>query len=375
VTPRLDGEVGPDAPLRVRSRLDRTDSGGSTLSASSAPARTADGQPDQYYDFNENMAVTSATHYPAGYTYPTARDGVGGKHASAYSADAPVFPTTGYRGSGARFTAAATDKLNIGGSDLAPPWTVAAWARRETNGTDTQLMQGWNTAIKLEQNGTTNRVGVTTYGVGDYSFAYTVPLNQWTHLAIVATPSGTSLYANGALVQTIAQTVALPRGAVGGNRAFGGTVDELRLYDEALSATQVSNLYAAYQDDLALGVPATASSVETAAFPASAAVDGVTTSRWSSLRSDPQWIRVDLGSVKSVDQVKLTWEAAYGRDYLVQVSNDGTNFTTIHTHVNGDGGVDDLTGLSGSGRYVRIYGTARGTTYGYSLWSLEVGGA
>ncbi|MBC6447305.1 family 20 glycosylhydrolase [Actinokineospora xionganensis] len=343
--------------------------------STATPARTANGQPDHYYDFNENMPVTSATHFPAAYPYPTARDGVGGKHASSYSAEAPTFPAAGYRGSGARFTAGAKDKLNIAGSDLAPPWTVATWVRRETDGTDTQLLRGWNTAIKLEQYKTTNRVGVTTYGVGDYSFAYTVPLNQWTHLAFVASPTGTSLYANGSLVQTIPQTVALPRGAIGGDRAFGGTLDELRIYDEALTATQVAALHDSYGTDAALGGPATSSTVETPAFPASAAVDGIASTRWSSARTDPQWIRVDLGSVKAINRVKLTWEAAYGRDYQVQVSTDGTNFTTIGSQVGGDGGVDDLTGLSGSGRYLRIYGTARGTTYGYSLWSLEVGAA
>ena len=30
--------------------------------------------------------------------------------------------------------------------------------------------------------------------------------------------------------------------------------------------------------------------------------------------------------------------------------------------------------VSGSGRYVRMYGTARGTPYGYSLWELQVYG-
>jgi hypothetical protein len=41
---------------------------------------------------------------------------------------------------------------------------------------------------------------------------------------------------------------------------------------------------------------------------------------------------------------------------------------------NGDGGVDDLAGLSGTGRYVRILGTRRGTPWGYSLWEFEVYG-
>ncbi|MFC7615692.1 discoidin domain-containing protein [Actinokineospora soli] len=261
--------------------------------------------------------------------------------------------------------------MNVAGSDVAPPWTVATWVRREVAGTDTQLMRGWNSAIKVEQNRTTNKVGITTYGVGDYAFDYTLPLNQWTHLALVATPTGTTLYADGQAVQTIPQSIALPRGAIGGDRAFGGSLDELRIYDEALSAAQVSALHAAYSD-VALGQPVTASSVETAAFPASAAVDGIASTRWSSVRSDPQWLRIDLGATRSVQRVRLTWEAAYARDYQVQVSADGTTYTTIRTVVGGDGGVDDLTGLSGSGRYLRILGTARGTTYGYSLWSAEV---
>src|SRR3954454_13401200 len=63
---------------------------------------------------------------------------------------------------------------------------------------------------------------------------------------------------------------------------------------------------------LSQGKPATASSTENAGTPASAAVDGNTTStRWSSAFSDPQWIQVDLGQSASITQVVLTWEAAY----------------------------------------------------------------
>ncbi|HVK22398.1 MAG TPA: family 20 glycosylhydrolase [Actinokineospora sp.] len=334
--------------------------------------RTPTGQPDHYYDFNSSWKATSATHFPDGYTFTTARDGVGGLHASSLPAHGPALPATGLRGSGARFTANVIDRLQIGGADVAPPWTVATWIRREANGTDTQLLRGTNSSIKVEQNGTTNRVGITQYGVGDFSFNYTLPLNVWTHLAIVAAPTGTTLYANGVAVQTITQTVPLAQASIGGDRAFGGTLDELRVYDEALSATQVAALHSAYQSDMALGQPVTASGVETAAFPESNVADGIPTTRWSSLRADPQWIRVDLGSVKAVNRVRLSWEAAYGRDYQIQVSTDGVNFTTVRTVTGGDGGVDDLTGLAGSGRYVRVNGTARGTSWGYSLWSVEV---
>ncbi len=46
---------------------------------------------------------------------------------------------------------------------------------------------------------------------------------------------------------------------------------------------------------LSQGRPATASSTENASFPASAAVDGNTGTRWSSAFADPQWLLVAVG--------------------------------------------------------------------------------
>lgn len=127
--------------------------------------------------------------------------------------------------------------------------------------------------------------------------------------------------------------------------------------------------------DLALGRPTTASSVESGtAFTPGLATDGDYGTRWSSQYSDPQWIQVDLGTTQQIGEVKLTWEAAYGKAYQIQTSADGTTWTTIYGTTTGSGGVNDVTGLSGSGRYVRMYGTARGTSYGYSLFEFEVYG-
>ena len=132
---------------------------------------------------------------------------------------------------------------------------------------------------------------------------------------------------------------------------------------------------AAPSANLALGRPATASSVEGAGFEAARAVDGNTTSRWASVEgSDPQWISVDLGASVSIARVVLRWEAAFGRAYQVQASHDGSTWSPLFSTSTGDGGVDDLT-VSGSGRHVRMYGTARGTTFGYSLFELEVYGS
>ena len=120
--------------------------------------------------------------------------------------------------------------------------------------------------------------------------------------------------------------------------------------------------------------PATSSSNETSTLNAPKAVDGLTNTRWSSAASNTQWISVDLGSQQSITHVRLNWEAAYGRAYQIQVSNNGTTWTTIFSTTTGNGAMDDLTGLSGTGRYVRMNGTQRGTQWGYSLWEMEVFG-
>ena len=121
--------------------------------------------------------------------------------------------------------------------------------------------------------------------------------------------------------------------------------------------------------------PVLVSSTETSSLSGDRAVDGSTTTRWASAEgSDPQWIRVDLGQAAAVHRVKLNWEVAYGKDYRIETSDDGSTFTTIKSVVGGNGAIDDLTGLTGHGRFVRLVGTRRGTSYGYSLWELEVYG-
>lgn len=124
---------------------------------------------------------------------------------------------------------------------------------------------------------------------------------------------------------------------------------------------------------LSQGRTATASSTENAGTPAAAAVDGNTGTRWSSAFSDPQWLQVDLGARATITQVNLLWEAAHGRAFQLQTSDNGSTWTTIYSTTTSAGGTQNLT-VSGAGRYVRMYGTARGTGYGYSLWEFQVYG-
>jgi hypothetical protein len=125
---------------------------------------------------------------------------------------------------------------------------------------------------------------------------------------------------------------------------------------------------------LSQGKPATASSIENAGTPASAAVDGNGTTRWSSGFSDPQWLQVDLGGTYALNRVVLNWEAAYAKAYAIQTSTDAVSWTTVYSTATGAGGSQTLD-VTGTGRYVRMYGTTRATPYGYSLWEFQVYGA
>jgi F5/8 type C domain/Fibronectin type III domain/FlgD Ig-like domain len=124
---------------------------------------------------------------------------------------------------------------------------------------------------------------------------------------------------------------------------------------------------------LSINKPATASSYTGSNTPANA-VDGNLNTAWTSSASNNQWIYIDLGSVMSISEIKLNWAAAYGQSFQIQVSNDLTTWSTIYSTTTGTGGTQDLTGLSGSGRYIRLIGTQSLNGNGYSLWEFQIYG-
>ncbi|MGY0021869.1 discoidin domain-containing protein [Streptomyces sp. cg35] len=122
----------------------------------------------------------------------------------------------------------------------------------------------------------------------------------------------------------------------------------------------------------------TASGSENAGTGPGAAVDGDAGSRWSSTFSDNAWLRVDLGATLRIDRVTLDWEAAYGKQYALEVSKNGTDWQPFYTEDAGTGGsvTAHTYPQEVTGRYVRLRGIERATPYGYSLYSFKVyGGA
>ncbi|HYR88021.1 MAG TPA: fibronectin type III domain-containing protein [Terriglobia bacterium] len=161
--------------------------------------------------------------------------------------------TTGKNGTGLSFDGL-DDKVALPATlDIAAlPFTLEAWIK-PTGFADWRAFfskrDGWaSTLIRFDVGLaiSTGNVYVTTYN-STVTFAYVPPLNAWTHLTVVATSSGTALYANGVLQETLSAvtlgTGATAAVAIGGSADdddhFAGTIDDLRVYSRALSQTEI----------------------------------------------------------------------------------------------------------------------------------------
>jgi hypothetical protein len=126
------------------------------------------------------------------------------------------------------------------------------------------------------------------------------------------------------------------------------------------------------EPDLALNKPVTVSTAigtNTGAL----AVDNDLTTRWVAGNTDPQWIAVDLGDRYAINRVRITWDAAFAKNYDIQLSQDSKDWTTIKTVINNTTTVNDHVDLKAGGRYIRIRANARMAS-GYSIFSLQVYG-
>ncbi|MFD0340427.1 beta-N-acetylglucosaminidase domain-containing protein [Streptomyces sp. NPDC127117] len=123
--------------------------------------------------------------------------------------------------------------------------------------------------------------------------------------------------------------------------------------------------------DLLRTATASSSGDETADFPASAAADGDPETRWSSPVEDNAWWQAELPRSARIGRVVLNWQDAYATRYRLQVSSDGRSWRTAATVRDGRGGRESVRMDAKDARYLRVQGDARGSEFGYSLWSVE----
>ena len=128
--------------------------------------------------------------------------------------------------------------------------------------------------------------------------------------------------------------------------------------------------------DLALMKPTSCSGVETSATGSDMAVDGVSTTRWSSAWLDGQWWQVDLQHQVLPSSIGIIWEAAYAKSFNVQISTDNQTWQPLYTNAAFAGGTSTISNANSlSGRYLKVNCLQRVTTYGSSFYTFSVAGS
>ncbi|MFJ2594655.1 beta-N-acetylglucosaminidase domain-containing protein [Streptomyces erythrochromogenes] len=123
--------------------------------------------------------------------------------------------------------------------------------------------------------------------------------------------------------------------------------------------------------DLLRTARASSSANETAAFPASAAVDGSPSTRWSSPAVDGAWWQAELPAPARVGRLELHWQDAYPSAYRVETSADGVTWRPAAAVTSSKGGRESLRLDAPDTRFLRVTCERRATRYGCSLWSAE----
>ena len=103
----------------------------------------------------------------------------------------------------------------------------------------------------------------------------------------------------------------------------------------------------------ALQHPVTASSIQRSTA-AGWAVDGDTTTVWSSVGKSSSWLRIDLGRLVNLSAVKIFWGSDYATTYALQFLDAAGKAVGAKSQSKGDGGLDEITGLTATARYLLL---------------------
>jgi hypothetical protein len=185
-------------------------------------------------------------------------------------------------------------------------------------------------------------------------------------------------------IETVTGTLELPDGrwtcrTLGADGTYNGTanisyqngIGTLNLQSHFGTMWYLLERSNADTENLALNKTVQASSTQEPGLEEITAVEGDLTPRWSSQYNHPLFILIFLGQTTAFNTIRLHWETAYASKYLLQTSDDNTNWSTLIDEQNGNGGIDEYS-VDGNARYLRVYGTERGTSFGYALYEIEV---
>jgi hypothetical protein len=167
--------------------------------------------------------------------------------------------TTGLTGANQTYTTneaysfdGSEDYVSIGTiSSLSSGFSVAAWALFEgTSGWDDVISHDSSIAVEIRKEQSTTNIQFLSNGQ-NLTASSAITTGSWVHLVAVDDGSNRQIYIDGTQEASDANgghTFGTVNWAIGRRENFGdfyhaGDIDDVRLYDKALSSTEVSNLY------------------------------------------------------------------------------------------------------------------------------------
>lgn len=250
------------------------------------------------------------------------------------------------------------------------------------------------------------------------SFGYKVEASQKHRITIVGTYQVTKLYVDGEFKKILyaaasdpdnggnigastwtdadnnyRTTFVFPLNTIG--KDFSGYLGNIKAYNKALSVEELEAEGSLDGDvDVARNRGSYADNKNTAfwgdemrLYPAWKATDGdghVTgvsgvsvsnESRWNSSNDDTDFLMVDLGQSRTINKVVIDWEESrYGDSYEIQVSEDGTDWTTAKTVTGNTSALTTDTFSPVTGRYVKMQGVKRKANE-YCIYEMKVYGS
>lgn len=126
-------------------------------------------------------------------------------------------------------------------------------------------------------------------------------------------------------------------------------------------------------DDLALFRPVSTSST-TGEYKGSNVTDGARKTEWRSKAGEDQWFEIDLETIRKVERINLNWGERYALEYTILFSEEGKEWTVVHSEVDNRRGINLIDIESKLTRFIRLKLQKGEDKMGYALRQCTVFG-
>ncbi len=171
--------------------------------------------------------------------------GSGGNHGYVWFLASSSIKAQGKSGQGLVFGGNLA-RVAVSGPTISNTFTISFWANPRSLSDIGAFIEDTTAFIDIGTRVIGSDLFVNYYYSGHHTNTTALPLNEWTHITIVNNAGSITFYRNGVTDGTASAAPGFTVKYFGkgpGSSQFDGKMDEVRIYDRALSATEIKQLY------------------------------------------------------------------------------------------------------------------------------------